>query len=188
MDKYSLLIGKVKDIKVDRKNIPHLELLIESDRKKYRASINLESKNYPKWILYKKTENFNNKKLINKLSKLSHGLIEVEGNRKDLALDYTRNIVNVDEMKEVPFQKKGPNNDLVEYLISVFNSTVNNPFVTVYIWGEHYSSQKKKDIYFNFYPAEGIHNIHQNKYFDSCDGGILIRNLDKWTGLFFAFQ
>ncbi len=188
MDKYSLLVGKVRDIKVDRKNIPHLELLIESNRKKYRASINLESKNFPKWVLYKKIEDFNDPELIKKLSKLGHGLVEVEGNREDLGLDYTTELVDINEMKEVPFQKKGPNNDLVEYLMSVFNNTINNPFVTVYIWGEHYGPHNEKDMYFNFYPAEGIHNIHRNKYFDSCDGAVLVRELDKWTALFFAFQ
>lgn len=191
---YHLLIGKVKDMKMDTVGVPHIELLIEARNELYRASINLESKKHPHRLLYKKVENFKSP-LLNKLKSFNHGLIEISDDNSELAVEYdTGDFVIEKRMKKVPYKKAGPNNDLVEFLFPLFNKTIDNPFVTIYLYGEFWGPKREHDQYFGFSPSQGIHNIHKMQgdfrlsedY--AMDGCVFIRNLDNWTAIFLAFQ
>ncbi|KAE8375730.1 hypothetical protein BDV26DRAFT_8286 [Aspergillus bertholletiae] len=153
-----------------------------------RAAINIKSGDTSDsrlvFWLAKDFENFQNERL----RELRPGFHLLEGTKEQapngLALDYIRdNVFHRESGQLLPHDVPGPDNDILDDLIPVLDSAIDNDCV-IYIYGSYFSRGKT------------IHNIHMNQgnprkwKSDNGiyqDGGILVDFGDHWKGVFIGF-
>ncbi|MBD2609105.1 DUF2278 family protein [Scytonema hofmannii FACHB-248] len=190
------------------KDTPHYQIHVKDGKFSYRLAVNVRSSQQPFDLLYLVENNFEHY-LTDKLNKLEFGFTKIpETDRKagGIALDYIRsNLFKVTEMKPLPFNLPGENNDLNELIDSYIKRAIETKAV-IYVFGEPWGVDKvedKPDKIFGFEPGRGIHNIHMNQGNSGSfakengvyqDGALLIHfpsaiaSQDSWVGAFFAFQ
>ena len=118
-----------------------------------------------------------------------------------IAVDFLRrNMFDVTDMKAIPYNKPGADNDVNEKLNFYVSQAINENNAIVYAWGEKWGPERNKaDQYFRFKPGNGIHDIHMNqgnsgKYKRDNgvwqDGALMIYfpSRDQWVAVFIAFQ
>ncbi len=187
---------------------PHYQVHINDGNHDYRIAINVRSVQKPYDLLYFLDSNFEYF-ITDKLNKLEFGFNKIaQSDRKagGIALDYIRgNLFKVKEMKALPYNLPGENNDLNELIDSYIQRAIETK-AEVYAFGEPWGVDKlenKPDKIFGFQPGRGIHDIHMNQgssgRFASSngvfqDGALLIHypsasgSQENWIAVFFAFQ
>jgi len=190
------------------KDTPHYQVHVKDGKFSYRLAVNVRSSQQPFDLLYIVENSFEHY-ITDKLNKLEFGFTKIaETDRKagGIALDYIRsNLFKVTEMKPLPFNLPGENNDLNELIDSYIKRAIETKAV-IYVFGEPWGVDKledKPDKIFGFEPGRGIHNIHMNQGNGGTfakengvyqDGALLIHfpsaiaSQDSWVGAFFAFQ
>ncbi|MGH9361161.1 MAG: DUF2278 family protein, partial [Thermoanaerobaculia bacterium] len=119
----------------------------------------------------------------------------------DGGLDYIRgNLFDRAQMRPLPFNVPGFDNDLNEKIDRVMQRAVSDEAAVVYAFGQRWGPEPgKKDKYFGFLPGNGIHDIHMNQgnaagFVDQDgvwqDGGLFVHFPDQqqWVAIFLKFQ
>jgi uncharacterized protein YukJ len=197
---YGVLKGRVIDRKLGEGSTPHYQVLVSDGNTKYRIAINVKSKQSPSELLYFVQENFDHH-IIDDLAQLDLGFNRLDRKPGGVALDFIRgNLFDATQMKPLPHNVPGPDNDLNELIELYIGRSLNSDDATVYAFGEKWGPEADvKDKYFGFLPGNGIHDIHMNQGNDAQfkkdngvwqDGGLLIHyaSRNQWVGIFLAFQ
>ncbi|MBD2412911.1 hypothetical protein FACHB389_06195 [Nostoc calcicola FACHB-389] len=197
---YGVLKGRAIDRKLGEGSSPHYEVLLTDNKQKHRIAINVKSKESPSELLYFVDENFSHP-ITKELEELDFGFKELARKPGGLALDYIRaNLFDPIQMKPLPYNVPGPDNDLNELLELYITRAIASPEAVLYPFGEKFGPEPNvKDKYFGFLPGNGIHDIHMNQGNAGSfqkdngvwqDGGLLIHYpaRNQWVGIFLAFQ
>ena len=118
-----------------------------------------------------------------------------------MALDFIRgNLFDRGEMRLLPHNVPGPDNDLSDRIEHYVNRAINEPGALVFAFGQRWGpEQGQRDKIFGFQPGNGIHDIHMNqgnvaayRHDDGVwqDGGLILRfpSSNQWVGVFLGFQ
>jgi len=200
---YGVLKGRAVDRKIElESSSPHFQVHVQADKLDFRLAINVKSVQAPFDLLYFLDDNFKHP-ITEQLAKLNPGFNEIqESDRKagGIALDYIRgNLVNVTQMKPLPFNKPGVDNDLNELIELYIQRAIASPEAQIYAFGERWYEEGKPDKIFRFLPGNGVHDIHMNQGSSGKfqkdngvyqDGGLMIHfpARNQWVAAFFAFQ
>jgi hypothetical protein len=115
-------------------------------------------------------------------------------------LDYIRgNLFDVTQMKPLPYNVPGPDNDLNELLDLYIQRAIQSDKAVLYAFGQRWGPEDKADKIFGFRPGNGVHDMHMNQGSSGQfqkdngiyqDGGLLIHfpERNQWVAAFFAFQ
>jgi hypothetical protein len=134
------------------------------------------------------------------LAKLELGFHALDASPNGEAIDYIRgNLVHRDDFVPLPLSAPGPNNDLNERLGAYIERAMGDESAVIYVFGEPWGPENKKDKIFGFSPGNGIHDIHMNQGNDSRfakddgvyqDGALILHfpAADEWVGIFLKFQ
>lgn len=198
IENYGVLKGRILDGRQERyEEYPHYQILIEGkDGTKYRAAVNVMSRYQESEILYLGVDSFQVKN-ENRLKQLSVGITPIPSVNKELGIDYIREDIRKQygRMILMPHNKPGPANDLNDLLHAYIKEGAKHKD-TIYVFGSHYGPEKREDPIFDFYPMQGIHNVHMNQGNKGKwkrdngiwqDGAILIEKKDRWIAIFLAF-
>lgn len=195
---YGVLKGKAIDMKNGQGSSPHFQVKV-SDDDLFRIAVNVKSQEEPSTVLYYADEDFNHP-ILKDLVNLPVGFNKLKSRPGGMALDFIRgNLFDVTEMKLLPYNIPGPDNDLNEFLQKYVDKAIAMENSEIYAFGQRWGPENKRDQYFGFKPGNGIHDIHMNqgnsdkwKNDDGVwqDGGIIFHypDEDKWTAVFIAFQ
>jgi len=200
LNKYGVLkgtaIGHLRDADDD-----HYQILIKAGNTLHRIAVNVKSsaKNAPSDLLFL-TGTIVPAELKAGLRGLSTGYKKLTSKAGGLAQDYVRGgIVKTANMKPVPPEAPGVDNDLKDKLEDAILKALAEPGSVIYAFGEKWGPENNKaDQYFKFKPGNGIHDIHMNQGNSGQwkkdngvfqDGAIYIEYPgDKWRTFFFTFQ
>ncbi|MBD2448472.1 DUF2278 family protein [Nostoc sp. FACHB-152] len=197
---YGVLKCRAINRKLGEGPSPHYQVLVTDEKQKHRIAINVKSQQSPSELLYFVDENFSHP-ITRELQELDFGFHELPRKPGGLALDYIRgNLFDPANMKALPYDVPGPDNDLNELLELYIARAIASDDAVLFPFGEKWGPETDvKDKYFGFLPGNGIHDIHMNQgnaaQFQKDngvwqDGGLLIyypaRN--QWVGIFLAFQ
>lgn len=196
---YGVLKGKAKNKLEGQGKSPHFHVLV-SDHEKFRIAFNVKSQVEPSTLLYYIDENFDHP-ILKYLQQLPSGFTKLDCKAGGMALDFIRsNMFDTAQMKPLPYNVPGPDNDLNELLLKYVKRSMAMQSSVIYAFGQRWGPEKDKpDDYFDFLPGNGIHDIHMNqgnapqwKEDDGPwqDGGLLFHLPDekRWVALFTAFQ
>jgi len=196
---YGVLKGKAKDKREGQGKSPHFHVLV-SDRERFRIAVNVKSQVEPSTLLYYIDENFDHP-ILKYLQPLPNGFKKLDCKAGGMALDFIRgNMFDTAQMKPLPYNVPGPDNDLNELLQKYIKRSMAMQSSVIYAFGQRWGPETDKpDDYFDFRPGNGIHDIHMNqgnapqwKEDDGPwqDGGLIFHFPDenRWVALFTAFQ
>jgi len=197
---YGVLKSRALNRKFGEGSSPHYQILVTDNKQKHRIAINVKSKQSPSELLYLVDENFSHP-ITKELLELDFGFYELPRQPGGIALDYIRgNLFDPKQMKPLPYDVPGPNNDLNELLELYIARAIASTDAVLYPFGERWGPEMDiKDKYFGFLPGNGIHDIHMNQSNAAQfkkdngvwqDGGLLIHypTRNQWVGIFLAFQ
>jgi uncharacterized protein YukJ len=192
--RYGVVIGKVIETHAERSGeSPHYELKIDAGESGiYEVPINVRSID-PKHhdLLYFLDPKYD-ARAITILPTMKAGFHDIryaQNQNKDIAVDFIRSgLFNPNQMKVIPADLTGPDNDLNDKIDQQMKLALNNPDATIYVFGTHYSDGGK-----------GVHNVHMNqgntKFSASENGtyhdGCFLLHFEKenrWLAYFLAFQ
>jgi uncharacterized protein YukJ len=199
--RYGVLKGKAVAAKrEDNQSTPHYQIHILAGNIRYRIAVNVKSQAHPSELLFLVNDNFQHP-ITAHLPDMSQGFTPLASAPGGQALDYIRaNLFNRLEMRLLPSNLPGPNNDLSDQLEHFINRAIQEPDALVYAFGQRWGPEPQtKDKVFNFLPGNGIHDIHMNQGNvppflgdDGVwqDGGLLIQfpATQQWVAIFLAFQ
>jgi uncharacterized protein YukJ len=200
LQSYAVLKCRVLEGKEGSTASPHYQIHgIDENNTHYRIAVNIRSQTNPSDLLYYCDENFDHP-IISKISALVTGLTPLVSAPNSAALDFIRgNLFDHQKMQILPAELPGADNDLNEKIAKYVGwaNTMNN--ATIYAFGAPWGPEEKADLYFNFIPGYGIHDIHMNQGNSGKwasdngpwqDGGLFIHfpAIDKWVAIFLAFQ
>jgi uncharacterized protein YukJ len=202
--RYGVLKGRPIRTRLGEGQSPHYQVHIIDDTTDYRIAVNVKSKLSPSELLYLVDEDFDHA-ILNELRLLPAGFTELESRAGGAAIDFIRgNFFEPRDMRPLPFNLPGPDNDLNERLDAVMSRALADEEALVYAFGQRWGPEdNKKDKYFGFLPGNGIHDIHMNQgnvgQFAQDngvwqDGALLVQFPaadgvpEQWVGVFLAFQ
>lgn len=197
---YSVLRGRVADIRQGSGKSPHYQLLVIDDLNKYRIALNIQSADGSE-VFYITINNFQHP-ICDALLGQPKGLTAVPSRPGGAALDFIRgNLFQPSEMVQLPIAAPGPDNDLNEKIDQYAQRAMSDEAAEVFALGQAWGPEaNKQDQYFHFLPGRGIHDIHMNqgnppgKYQNDNgpwqDGGLLFHFPDQnqWVAVFMKFQ
>src|ERR687885_36239 len=193
--KCQAVAGKTEN---DQKS-PHYQVHVKDNKQSYRLAINVKSVQAPFDLLYFVDDNFQHS-ITDKLTALDLGFHPLPSKPGDVALDYIRgNLFKVTQMKPLPYNVPGPDNDLNELIDLYIQRAINSDQAVVYAFGQKWGPEDKADKIFGFRPGNGVHDMHMNQGSSGTfqkdngiyqDGGLLIHfpERNQWVAAFFAFQ
>jgi uncharacterized protein YukJ len=197
---YGVLRGSVIDHRLASGANAHFQLHIVDDATHYRIAVNVESKLRPSELEYIIDSNFRHP-ILDVVSALPAGWNTLEHRPGGAALDFIRgNLFDRDDMRALPFNVPGPDNDLNEKLAHYVRRAIADEQATAYAFGERWGpEQGKADKIFGFVPGNGVHDIHMNQgnvgQFVRDDGvyqdGALLLHFpaqQQWVAIFLKFQ
>jgi uncharacterized protein YukJ len=199
--KYGVLKGRAAGAKrEDGDSTPHYQVHITSNNQHYRIAVNVKSQASPSELLFLVSDDFQHP-LTNGLADLPLGFNPLKSKPGGQALDFIRgNLFNREDMRLLPHNLPGPDNDLSDQLEHYVNRAIREPDALIYAFGQRWGPEPTtKDKVFNFLPGNGIHDIHMNQGNAAPflgddgvwqDGGLLVRfpSTDQWVAIFLAFQ
>lgn len=199
INNYGVLKGKTKDTREGQGNSPHFQVKV-SDHERFRIAINVKSQVEPSTLLYYVDDNFDHP-ILRDLQQLPFGFKKLDCKAGGMALDFIRgNLFDATQMKLLPYNVPGPDNDLNELLQKYITRSMAMQSSVIYAFGQRWGPEKDKpDDYFDFLPGNGIHDIHMNqgnapkwKTDDGPwqDGGLIFHFPDenRWVAVFLSFQ
>lgn len=197
---YGILKGRPIDRRLGFGTSPHYQIHLVDDDTDFRIAVNVKSKKWPSELLYLIVENYAHP-LLDGLKELPAGFTALNRGPGGLALDYIRNnLFDPSQMKPLPFEVPGPDNDLNEKIDYHVQRALAEEDAMVYAFGERWGPEPDtRDKYFGFKPGNGIHDIHMNQgnveEFQKDngvfqDGGMLLHlpSENRWAAVFLAFQ
>ena len=197
---YGVLRGSVIDHRLASGANAHFQLHVVDEATHYRIAVNVESKLQPSELEYIIDSNFRHP-VLDAVAALPAGWSSLERKPDGAALDFIRgNLFNRDDMRELPFDVPGPDNDLNEKLAHYVRRAIADEDATVFAFGERWGpEQGKADKIFGFAPGNGVHDIHMNQanvgQFVGDDGvyqdGALLLHFpspEQWVAVFLKFQ
>jgi uncharacterized protein YukJ len=199
--KYGVLVGKA--IAARRENsddTPHYQVQLRAAGTSYRIAVNVKSNVAPSELLYLIKENFSHP-ILPRLADLQEGFAPLPSQPGGMALDFIRgNLFDRGELRLLPHNVPGPDNDLSDRIEHYFNRAINDPGALVFAFGQRWGpEQGQRDKIFGFQPGNGIHDIHMNQGNVAAyrnddgvwqDGGLILHfpSSGQWVGVFLAFQ
>ncbi len=199
--KYGVLMGKA--IAARRENsddTPHYQVQLRAAGTSYRIAVNVKSSVAPSELLYLIKENFSHP-ILPRLADLQEGFAPLPSQPGGMALDFIRgNLFDRGELRLLPHNVPGPDNDLSDRIEHYFNRAINDPGALVFAFGQRWGpEQGQRDKIFGFQPGNGIHDIHMNQGNVAAyrnddgvwqDGGLILHfpSSGQWVGVFLAFQ
>ena len=197
---YGVLKGKAIEVRLGAGQSPHYQVRIVDDTTDYRIAVNVKSQLPPSDVEFMVIEHFQHP-ITPIVERLPKGFTALERNPGSGALDFIRgNLFDRAEMRPLPFNVPGFDNDLNEKLDRVMQRAVADENALVYAFGERWGPEPAtKDKYFGFLPGNGIHDIHMNQGNAAKfaaddgvfqDGGVLVHFPDQqeWIAIFLKFQ
>ena len=197
---YGVLKGKAVDARRENdEDSPHYQVHLRADNMDYRIAVNVKSKVSPSELLFLVNPNFRHP-VSGRLPNLALGFTLVPPAPGGMALDFIRgNLFARGEMRPLPFNVPGPDNDLSDMVEHYVRRAIREPEALVYAFGERWGPEERADKIFGFRPGNGIHDIHMNqgnvaqfKRDDGVwqDGALLLHfpSLSQWVAIFLAFQ
>jgi uncharacterized protein YukJ len=201
---YGVLKGRPIRTRLGEGQSPHYQVHIIDDTTDYRIAINVKSKLSPSELLYLVDEDFDHP-ILTELRLLPAGFTPLQSQPGGVAVDFIRgNFFEPRDMRALPFNVPGPDNDLNERIDAVLSRALADEEALVYAFGQRWGPEaNKKDKYFGFLPGNGIHDIHMNQgnigQFSQDngvwqDGAMLVQFPasdgvpEQWVGVFLAFQ
>jgi len=197
---YGVLRGSVIDYRLASGANAHFQLHVVDDATHYRIAVNVESKMQPSELEYLIDSNFRHP-VLDAVAALPVGWSALERKPGGAALDFIRgNLLNRDDMRRLPFDVPGPDNDLNEKLVHYVRRAIADEGAAAYSFGERWGPERgKTDKIFGFVPGNGVHDIHMNQgnvgQFVRDDGvyqdGALLLHFptqQQWVAIFLKFQ
>ena len=197
---YGLLKGKAIEVRLGAGQSPHYQVRLIDNTTDYRIAINVKSQLSPSEVEYVIVERFDHP-ILATVGPMPLGFTRLAQTPTSGALDFIRgNLFDRDEMKPLPHNVPGFDNDLNDKIDRVMQRAVSDEAALVYAFGERWGPENGvKDKYFGFLPGNGIHDIHMNqgnvgqfKKDDGVyqDGGLFIHFPDQgeWIAVFLRFQ
>jgi uncharacterized protein YukJ len=199
--KYGVLVGKaVAARRENSDDTPHYQVQLRAAGTSYRIAVNVKSSVAPSELLYLIKENFGHP-ILARLADLQEGFATLASQPGGMALDFIRgNLFDRSEMRLLPHNVPGPDNDLSDRIEHYVNRAINEPGALVFAFGQRWGpEQGQRDKIFGFQPGNGIHDIHMNqgnvaayRHDDGVwqDGGLILRfpSGNQWVGVFLGFQ
>jgi uncharacterized protein YukJ len=161
---YGVLCGRVIQARTERDDTrsPHFQILVHAAGESFRVAVNVQSVDGSELVYYL-DEDFRHPAL-DLLLETEEGFTRLESAAGGLALDYIRgNHFAPADMRELPADVGGPDNDLNDLLEAHVGRAVTDPEAILFAFGEPWGPDPGKDKVFRFSPNRGIHNIHQNQ-------------------------
>ncbi|GAB4461996.1 MAG: hypothetical protein OHK0029_28170 [Armatimonadaceae bacterium] len=200
---YGVLKGRAIDRVIEYEpHSPHYQILVQAGEVPFRVAVNVKSRDHgsPE-LLFTVVENFEHV-LTEELAALDDGFHFLPPKPESPALDYVRsNLFDRKTMVLLPHDLPGDENDLNEKVEMYVRRAVRNPEAVLYAFGSRWGPEHRiADKIWRFRPGNGVHNIHMNQGNPTGrygrdngvyqDGGMLIHypRLDRWIGIFLAFQ
>ena len=197
---YGVLKGKAIEVRLGAGQSPHYQVRLIDNTTDYRIAINVKSKSSPSEVEYVVVEPFQHP-ILTRIESLPLGFSKLASKPDSGALDFIRgNLFKRTDMRPLPFNVPGFDNDLNEKIDRVMQRAVADEAALVYAFGERWGPEAGvKDKYFGFLPGNGIHDIHMNQGNNAQfagddgvyqDGGLLIHFPDQqqWIAVFLKFQ
>src|SRR4051794_18077424 len=196
---YGVLVGPVmarrREGAVDS---PHYHLHLRAGGVDYRAAVNVLSQQAPSELLFLAVDVFRHP-VVDVLATLSEGVTPLESRPGAGALDFVRgNLLDRADMRPLPPDLPGPNNDLADRLEHYVQRALVEPEARVYAFGQRWGPERgKADAVFGFQPGNGVHDVHMNQGNSGSfvrddgvwqDGALLFRFGEQWAAVFLAFQ
>jgi uncharacterized protein YukJ len=199
--KYGVLVGKALAARRENSDdTPHYQVQLGANGTSYRIATNVKSSVAPSELLYLIKENFGHP-ILARLADLQEGFATLASQPGGMALDFIRgNLFDRSEMRLLPHNVPGPDNDLSDRIEHYINRAINEPGALVFAFGQRWGpEQGQRDKVFGFQPGNGIHDIHMNqgnvaayRHDDGVwqDGGLILRlpASNQWVGVFLGFQ
>ncbi len=180
---------------------PHYQIHVkDSDGVHYRVAVNVLSQTSPPDLLYVALDDFQHP-VTARLPKAPSGWTGLPSQPDGQALDFIRgNLFDPAQLKPLPPNKPGPDNDLADLLDHYVQRAIGDPSAVLYAFGQRWGPEPTTpDKIFDFSPGNGVHDIHMNQgntgRFTADDGvwqdgGLLLHfpSEDRWVAVFLAFQ
>jgi uncharacterized protein YukJ len=198
---YGVLRGSVIDHRLASGANAHFQMHVVDDERHYRIAVNVESQMQPSELEYLIDSNFRHE-ILEAVAALPAGWNVLDTHKPGgAALDFIRgNLFNRDDMRQLPFDVPGPDNDLNEKLAHYVRRAIADEQASVYAFGQRWGpEQSTTDKIFGFLPGNGVHDIHMNQgnvgEFVRDDGvyqdGALLLHFpaqQQWVAIFLKFQ
>jgi uncharacterized protein YukJ len=198
---YALLTGRpVAHVRETTGDAPHHQVHVRDDAgTSYRVPINVKSKSGKPDLLYLVDDDFHHP-VTATVQALGSGRHEIVSSPAGSCLDYVRsNLFNHDDMRVLPPNVEGPDNDLQDILEGWLDRAIADQSASIHVFGEPWGPETDPDQIFGFSPGNGVHDIHMNQGNDAefehqdgvfQDGGLLFHfpGADRWVAIFLAFQ
>jgi uncharacterized protein YukJ len=198
---YGVLKGKTIGAKRETEpRSPHYQVHIEASAVQYRMAVNVKSQLSPSELLVLVDVGFQHS-ITASLPGLPIGFTPLRSQPGGPALDFIRgNLFNRLDMRLLPPNLPGPNNDLSDQIEHYVARAIQEPDAQVYAFGQRWGPEGNvPDKVFGFSPGNGIHDIHMNQgnapSFIGDDGvwqdGALMFEFPasrQWVAVFLAFQ
>ena len=198
---YGVLKGNV--IGKERENdpvSPHYQIHVQAGQVQFRIAVNVKSQLSPSELLFLVDDRFQHP-ITASLPDLPVGFTPLPSQPGGKAIDYIRgNLFNRLDMRLLPPNLPGPNNDLNDQIEHYVIRAMQEPDARVYAFGARWGPEENvKDKVFRFKPGNGIHDIHMNqgntqKYAGDDgvwqDGALMFQfpASQQWVTVFLAFQ
>jgi uncharacterized protein YukJ len=199
VQRYGVLKGRGADAKAETGgDSPHYQVRIDGGDTDYRIAVNVKSVGMPAELLYLVDDNFRHP-VTTGLRALPDGFTALASRPDSGALDFIRgNLFNRRDMKPLPHNVPGPDNDLNEKVDFQVRRARRDPAARIYAFGARWGPEDAPDKIFHFAPGNGIHDIHMNQGNDRKhrgddgvwqDGALLLQfpGEDRWVAIFLAF-
>lgn len=203
IENYGVLKGRIVECRQERDDfMPHYQIRIRADGVSYRASINVQSADRRRPDLLFCVDDDVRHPLVQRLAALDEGFHPGEPGSDGLSVDYVRSgLVQLNQMRSIPHDVPGVNNDLNERLDALVRHAIDDPDVEICIFGSRWGPERERDDVFRFSPGNGIHDVHMSQGTPRHDrhagdngtwqDGAFFLNLrdeGRWVGVYLAFQ
>jgi uncharacterized protein YukJ len=198
---YGALRARVIDHRLASAANPHVELHgVDDAATHFRIAVNVQSAQQPSELEYLIDADFRHP-ILDAVAALPAGWSALEHRPGTGALDFIRgNLFDRDELRRLPFDVPGPDNDLNEKLAHYVRRAIADADATLHAFGERWGPQPgSADDVFGFEPGDGVHDIHMNQSNVGRfagdngvyqDGALLLRfpSQAQWVAIFLKFQ
>lgn len=164
LNQYGVVKGKAINKIIGRGTSPHYEIHLIDDMTDYRIAVNVKSDLAPSELMYLIIEDFQHP-ILPHLVHLDKGFTALPSAPNKMALDFIRgNLFDPRQMRPLPHNIPGPDNDLNEKLDAYVQRAIGDERARVYAFGERWGPENGiKDKYFGFKPGNGVHDVHMNQ-------------------------
>jgi uncharacterized protein YukJ len=198
---YGVFAGRAVDDRIESgSKSPHFQIHVQGGGTDFRIAVNVLSQESPSELLYVADEAFAHP-LLAGLPPLADGFTAVPSSPGGIALDFIRgNLFDRADMRPLPPNKPGPDNDLADKLEHYVRRAINESDARIYVFGDRWGPEEGvPDKIFDFSPGNGVHDVHMNQGNSLSfqkddgvwqDGGLVLHypSNDQWVAVFLAFQ